>query len=147
MAASAANVRVDQAPSDFETSIDIGALFDTNKRGDMFELRVGAGRVLALEHERVLEGAEGARTWVGRLREGGSDNVVYVTESNGNVYLLAVRALTKTRNLILSHQPILGFARFAWSTLQMTLFGLLICNAVSSSTRNGFRRLGKNNST
>lgn len=82
----AAGVRVDQTASDFETKIDTSELFEANKRGDVFVLRVGAGRALALEHERVLEGSDGARTWVGRLREGGSDNVVYVTEANGNVY-------------------------------------------------------------
>ena len=85
-AASAATVRVDQAVSDFETTIDTGVLFQANKRGDVFELRVGAGRVLRLEHERMLEGAEGARTWIGRLREAGNDNVAYMTEANGNVY-------------------------------------------------------------
>ena len=82
----AASVRADQATSDFETSIDIDALFNANKRGDVFALRVNAGRVLALEYERVLEGSDGARTWVGRLREGGSDTVVYLTVADGNVY-------------------------------------------------------------
>ena len=86
LAASAAIVRADQALSDFETSIDTAGLFNANQRGDAFALRVAADRVLVLEHEREIVGAGGARTWVGRLREGGSDNVVYITEANGYVY-------------------------------------------------------------
>lgn len=84
--AQAAGARVDQTALVFETSLDLDALFSANQRGDLFTLRVNAGRVLVLEHERVLEGSDGARTWVGRLREGGSDNFVYVTEANGNMY-------------------------------------------------------------
>lgn len=79
-------VRVDRDASDFVTALDVTSLFQANKRGDVFELRVAADRVLALEHERTVDGSDGARTWVGRLREGGSDNVVYLTEANGNVY-------------------------------------------------------------
>ena len=66
--------------------LDTGALFDATQRGDVFALRVSPTRVLALEFERVLNGAVDARTWVGRVREGGSDNFVYVTEAGGALY-------------------------------------------------------------
>lgn len=82
----AAPLRPDQAASDFELQLDTRALFDVTKRGDVFALRVSPSRVLSLEFERVIDGADGARTWVGRVREGGSDNVVYLTQANGGVY-------------------------------------------------------------
>ena len=82
----AAPLREDQAASDFAVQLDTSALFEANKRGDVFALRVSSSRVLSLEFERVLTGADDARTWVGRVREGGSDNLVYLTEANGRVY-------------------------------------------------------------
>ena len=82
----AAPLREDQATSDFALQLDTGALFEATKRGDVFALRVSPSRVLSLEFERVLDGADDARTWVGRVREGGSDNLVYLTEVKGGVY-------------------------------------------------------------
>ena len=82
----AAPVREDQATSDFAVQLDTTALFAANKRGDVFTLRVSPSRELSLEFERVLAGADDARTWVGRVREGGSDNLVYLTEVKGGVY-------------------------------------------------------------
>ena len=82
----AAPLQGEQDASAFSMQLDISALFNATQRGDVFALRVSPTRVLSLEFERLLNGADDARTWVGRVREGGSDNLVYVTEAGGIVY-------------------------------------------------------------
>lgn len=88
-ATAAATAEIEAAPSDFEARFDTAALFEANQPGALFELQVAADRALVLVHERVIAGADGARTWVGRVRDpagGATEKIAYITEASGHVY-------------------------------------------------------------
>lgn len=67
------------------TAFDADALF-TVARGDVHVVTLGAGRSVRLTHEKVIAGADGARTWVGAVVDGGADERAYITEIDGHVY-------------------------------------------------------------
>jgi hypothetical protein len=88
-AARATNGAIERAPSDFETSIDAALLFATTRADQTFALQVAPNRTLTLEYERVIAGADGARTWVGRVRDEanyGQQKIAYITEAAGQWY-------------------------------------------------------------
>lgn len=74
-----------------ETMIDLDTakLFAVDQRNAKLELNIAPERVLTLSHERVLQGSDGARTWVGQAKAVSGDfsaGTAYITELQGHVY-------------------------------------------------------------
>ena len=59
-------------------TVDVEALF-AHIPGETRSILVNGGRTLAITGLRVLDGHDGARTWVGMHRDGGSEHNVFVT--------------------------------------------------------------------
>jgi len=68
-----------------EVQINLDALF-AHEHGETRSVAVSETRELALTGLRVLDGASGARTWVGMHRDGDAEHNVFVTAHQGFVY-------------------------------------------------------------
>jgi peptidyl-Asp metalloendopeptidase len=66
-------------------NVDTHALF-SQATGETQTIEVNGRRTLKLTALRVLDGHDGARTWVGMHRDGDSEHNVFVTEYRGAVY-------------------------------------------------------------
>ncbi|MBL8311885.1 MAG: hypothetical protein JNL19_15805 [Burkholderiales bacterium] len=66
-------------------SVDLDVLF-AQGHGETRSVAVSDSRELALTGLRVLDGADGARTWVGMHRDGDGEHNVFVTARAGYVY-------------------------------------------------------------
>ena len=73
------------APGERDVSINLDALF-SHAHGETRSVALSDTRELALTGLRVLDGASGARTWVGMHRDGDAEHNVFVTEHQGYVY-------------------------------------------------------------
>ena len=73
------------APGERDVSINLDALF-SHAHGETRNIAVSDTRELSLTGLRVLEGASGARTWVGMHRDGEAEHNVFITEHQGYVY-------------------------------------------------------------
>ncbi|HQA34762.1 MAG TPA: hypothetical protein PLD41_13140, partial [Casimicrobium huifangae] len=73
------------APGERDVNVNLNALF-AHAHGETRNIAVSDTRELALTGLRVLEGASGARTWVGMHRDGDAEHNVFVTEHQGYVY-------------------------------------------------------------
>ncbi len=65
--------------------VDVDALF-AHVPGETRSIAVNDGKTLALTALRVLDGRDGARTWVGMHRDGDTDHNVFITAHEGYVY-------------------------------------------------------------
>jgi Metallo-peptidase family M12B Reprolysin-like len=73
------------SPGQSEVALDIAALFD-HAHGETRVVTLTPERSLAITGLRRLDGADGARTWVGMHREGVAEQPVFVTVKDGYVY-------------------------------------------------------------
>lgn len=80
-----AQKRQSASAAQIPVAVDIEALF-THAPGETRSIPVNGGRTLALTGLRVLEGHDGARTWVGMHRDGESEHNVFVTEYRGAIH-------------------------------------------------------------
>ncbi len=66
-------------------TIDVHALF-AHSPGETRSIPVNGGRTLSITGLRVLDGQDGARTWVGMHREDGGEYHVFITEYRGAIH-------------------------------------------------------------
>ena len=72
-------------PGEQEVTVDFAALFN-HRHGETRDIAVAPDRRISVTGLRILEGASGARTWVGVHREGETGHNVFITVHEGYVY-------------------------------------------------------------
>jgi Metallo-peptidase family M12B Reprolysin-like len=90
---SATTKRAPLSVGELQVAIDVDALF-SHGHGETRSIVVNQSRSLDLRGLRILQGAKGARTWVGMHRDGESEHNVFITVIDGYVYGIVYAADT-----------------------------------------------------